>query len=209
MTVRPSSDVGSISDISDLSSLPPWEDIVMPGDGKSSETKNLPETWDQWGSALKSLLQIPPTISSSAPKLRVGTLCSGTDAPIEALHNVIGDHVHHIYSVDHWEVSRNFISANFAPKHIFSRMDSILKEGGAPDCTCGARFCRAYREEVDILVMGFPCKPYSSLNQSRYTDTYNPFDHKEAKPIFIFQEFLKQERAGKPKVIILENVSGS
>ena len=59
-------------------------------------------------------------------------------------------------------------------------------------------------------MVGFPCKPFSSLNMSRYDGGFNPFLHPEAKPLFILQKFLKKKAKDKhnPKVIILENVFG-
>ena len=216
-SLRLGNDVGSISDIS---SLPEFDDGYVELDSghegwvavgsSEAQQQHLPETWNRWSSALKRLLQIPMTQGSST--LRVGTLCSGTDSPIQALHEILGlgDCVSHVYSVDHWEVSRKFICANFEPSHMYKNVDDILLDHGANCCTCSSPRCRAYQEEVDLLVMGFPCKPFSSLNMSRYDDGYNPFLHPEAKPLFILQKFLKKKAKDKhnPKVIILENVFG-
>eukprot|EP00959_Pyramimonas_sp_CCMP1952_P447380 9367480-Pyramimonas_sp.AAC.1 len=98
------------------------------------------------------------------------------------------------------------------PAHFYKNV-SILLSNKADCVRCGkTTMCQAFRtEEIDMLVMGFPCTPFSALNFERFGDDYNPFMHRDAGPLFDLIQFLKKPKAflpKKPKFVILENVKG-
>jgi len=118
--------------------------------------------------------------------IRVGTDCSGIEAPIVALHKLKIPFVHE-FSCDNDPYVKKTIFANFEPnqfyENIFNRDHSTL-----PD--------------IDLYVCGFPCQPFST--NSRYQ---LGFEDKNNRGI-IFFECYNTIKAKTPKVFILENVRG-
>jgi site-specific DNA-cytosine methylase len=119
------------------------------------------------------------------PQVRVGTDCSGADAPIWALR-AMGIPFSHIFSCDVEESAKAFIVANSSPQLLFSDM---LKRPLADV------------PSVDVYICGFPCTPYSLLRGSRT----GLLKEAAAKPYLATIRFL---RHGRPRMAILENVIG-
>lgn len=115
--------------------------------------------------------------------IRIGTDCSGIEAPIIALQEMNIPFIHEFSS----EIDKHCIAtikANFNPNIIFGDINQRkLKE--IPD--------------IDMYVCGFPCQPFSiagkrqGINDVRGT---------------IFYECLKVIRYKKPIIFVLENVVG-
>ena len=120
------------------------------------------------------------------PALRVGTDCSGAEAPIWALHQMNIPHQHK-FSCD-WNASvREFIAAVRPPAGpIFVDM---LKRNiqDIPD--------------VDMYVAGFPCTPFSMLRRHNS----RLLQEAAAKP---FKKLLEVLAERKPALAVLENVMG-
>lgn len=119
------------------------------------------------------------------PQVRVGTDCSGADAPIWALR-AMGVPFSHIFSCDVDENAKAFILANSSPQLIFSDMLRRPLED-VPN--------------VDVYVCGFPCTPYSLLRGSRT----GLLKEAAAKPYLVLIRLLRHRR---PRMVILENVIG-
>ena len=170
----------------------------------------LPETWQDWAPATVKLLKLPRPPRYARP-LQVATPCSGTDAPVHALEMLVGKAgVNHVFSVDNWSASESFILHNFTPAHFYGDVADLLngKAGAACSC-CKGSTCSAYQTHtLDVLIMGFPCKPYSALNMRRWADGYDPFQDPNAGPFFNFRLWLGREDTPKPRCVILENVGG-
>ena len=170
----------------------------------------LPETWQDWVPATVKLLKLPHP-PRYARQLQVATICSGTDAPVHALEMLVGKAgVNHVFSVDNWSASESFILHNFTPAHFYRDVADLLngKAGAACSC-CKGLTCSAYQTHaLDMLIMGFPCKPYSALNMRRWADGYDPFQDPNAGPLFNFRSWLEREDTPKPRCVILENVGG-
>jgi len=115
--------------------------------------------------------------------LRVGTDCSGIEAPIMALKNLNIPFSHEFSS----EIDKHCIAsikANYHPKIIFGDMTKRkLKE--IPD--------------IDLYVCGFPCQPFSAVGKQRGVE-----DPRGT----IFWECLRVIKTKKPSFFILENVKG-
>ena len=115
--------------------------------------------------------------------LRVGTDCSGIEAPIVALQQ-LGVPFTHEFSSEVDEHCVATIKANFAPKIIFGDMTKRhLKD--IPD--------------IDLYVCGFPCQPFSVAGKRE--GVRDPRGT-------IFWECVKVIKHKKPSVFILENVKG-
>lgn len=115
--------------------------------------------------------------------LRVGTDCSGIEAPIVALQQLKVPFSHEFSS----EIDKHCIAtikANFSPKTIFGDMkERKLKD--IPD--------------IDLYICGFPCQPFSIAG--RRDGVRDPRGT-------VFWECLNVIRYKKPIMFVLENVRG-
>ena len=124
--------------------------------------------------------------------IRVGTDCSGIEAPIQALKN-LGVPFSHEFSSDIDKFCIQSIKANYKPKVLFGDPD-----GSFP---CGDIAKRDIRDvpDIDLYVCGFPCQPFSAAGRK------NGFEHKSGN---VFWSCFEVINAKKPKYFILENVRG-
>lgn len=117
-------------------------------------------------------------------KLRVGTDCSGIEAPIQALLRLNWSFVH-LFSSDIDPYCRQVISNNYHVKKIYkdiTKRDHMLLP------------------PLDLYVAGFPCQSFTGLRK----DAKGLNDSRGT----IFFECLKTIKATRPKCFLLENVSG-
>ena len=115
--------------------------------------------------------------------LKIGTDCSGIEAPIVALKQMKVPFSHEFSS----EIDKHCIStiqANFNPKIMFGD----IKERKIKDIP-----------DIDMYVCGFPCQPFS--NAGRREGIRDPRGT-------IFYECLRVIKHKKPIIYILENVRG-
>ena len=116
---------------------------------------------------------------------KIGTDCSGIEAPIQAL-KLLNVKLNHIFSSDIDKFCIQFIKQNYNPKIIYN---DITK--------------RNHKEVpyIDIYVAGFPCQAFSSQSAGKRKG----FDDARGTIFFHCLETIKNT---KPKIIILENVKG-
>jgi DNA (cytosine-5)-methyltransferase 1 len=115
--------------------------------------------------------------------LRVGTDCSGIEAPIQALLQLKLP-FHHIFSSEIDKYCIQSIKANYAPTTIF---EDITERD------------LSLVMDIDLYVCGFPCQPFSLLGNRRGT---------KDKRGTIFECCLELIKAKSPQYFILENVHG-
>lgn len=115
--------------------------------------------------------------------LRVGTDCSGIDAPIVALQQ-LGIPISHEFSTEIDKHCIATIRANFSPKIIFGDMTQRPLKS-IPD--------------IDLYVCGFPCQPFSTAGKR--------LGERDPRGT-IFWECIRVIKHKKPMVFILENVPG-
>ena len=120
---------------------------------------------------------------TSERPLRVGTDCSGMEAPIVALHR-LGVPISHAFSSEINETCIRMIEANFAPKTIFRDMTK-RKIKDIPD--------------IDLYVCGFPCQPFSTAGKR--------LGEQDPRGT-IFWECVRVLRSKRPLFFVLENVQG-
>lgn len=113
--------------------------------------------------------------------LRIGTDCSGIEAPIQAL-NKLKIKYKHIWSCEIDKHAQKSIKANYNPNLLF---DDITKKRTLPD--------------IDLYVCGFPCQAFSMAGKRK------GFNDKRG---IIFFNCLDVIRKKQPNVFILENVKG-
>ena len=146
-----------------------------------------------------------PPVAFESNQLLLGTVCSGTDAPAHALQHCYPEvDVRLVVSCDCCPLSSSFIKSNFLGEHFYKDLGHLASSSA--ECTsCGQR-CSAYLEtELDLLVGGFPCKPFSVLSQRRWKG--NLFKNRDARVFFKITQLLRTWPK-KPKTFILENVLG-
>lgn len=117
-------------------------------------------------------------------KIRVGTDCSGIEAPIVAL-KLLGISCDHIFSSDINEECRRVIQMNYSPKRIYKDI-TTRNHSSLP--------------HVDLYVAGFPCQAFSGLR-------HDASGFKDPRGT-IFFECLETIKHTKPKCFLLENVRG-
>ncbi len=124
--------------------------------------------------------------------LRVGTDCSGIEAPIQALLQ-LKIPFKHCFSSDIDKYAIQSIKANYTPEIIFGDPDGEYKEG---DITK-----RNIKDvpDIDLYVCGFPCQTFSSAGKRE------GFDDVRGQ---VFWGCLKVIKEKEPKIFILENVKG-
>jgi DNA (cytosine-5)-methyltransferase 1 len=127
------------------------------------------------------------------PKLlRVGTDCSGIEAPIQALIQ-LKIPFEHVFSSEIDKYCIQSIKANYTPKIIFGDKDGLFPEG---DITK-----RDIKEvpDIDLYICGFPCQPFSQAGKRK------GFKDKRGNVFWSCLEVIEKK---KPKYFILENVRG-
>lgn len=116
--------------------------------------------------------------------LLIGTDCSGTEAPIQALEFLNVDYKH-LFSSDNDEHVKTNVLHNFKPKIFY---DNITTRN------------HSKLPKLDVYVCGFPCQSFSILGKRQGFDD-------EIKGTIFFDCFLTIKHT-KPTVFILENVKG-
>ena len=118
--------------------------------------------------------------------VRVGTDCSGAEAPVWALRAMMIP-LFHAFSCDWAPHVQKFIKAVCPPQGPIYQDMLKRQESDVPD--------------VDLYVCGFPCTPYSHLRRHRTRLMAEP----AAKPFFAVLRLIKAKR---PATFVLENVLG-
>jgi DNA-methyltransferase (dcm) len=113
--------------------------------------------------------------------LRIGTDCSGIEAPVQALKQ-LKIPFRHVWSCEIDEYARQSIEANYEPENMYT---DITK--------------RNYKTlpDIDVYVAGFPCQCWSNLGKKLGTKD------KRSNIVFHCIETIQRKQ---PKIFILENV---
>jgi DNA (cytosine-5)-methyltransferase 1 len=122
--------------------------------------------------------------------LRVGTDCSGIEAPIQALQQM-NISFRHVFSSEIDKYCIESIKANYNPEIIFGDKDGLFPEG---DITK-----RDINDvpDIDLYVCGFPCQPFSMAGQRK------GLKDKRGNVFFSCLEVIEIKQ---PKYFVLENV---
>lgn len=124
--------------------------------------------------------------------LRVGTDCSGIEAPIQALMQM-NIPFKHVFSSDIDKYCIQSIKANYNPEIIFGDKDGSFKEGDITKRDINNV------PDIDLYVCGFPCQPFSITGEKKgFTDTRGT----------VFFSCMEVIKIKQPKYFILENVKG-
>jgi DNA (cytosine-5)-methyltransferase 1 len=124
--------------------------------------------------------------------LKIGTDCSGIEAPIQALKQLKIPY-QHIFSSDIDKYVIKSIKANYSPQILFGDPDGKYPEGDITKRNISDV------PDIDLYVCGFPCQPFSQAGRRA------GFEDKRGTVFFSCLEVIKKKR---PKYFILENVRG-
>ena len=113
--------------------------------------------------------------------LRIGTDCSGIEAPIQALLQ-LRIPFQHVFSCEKDPYAVKSIKANYSPDKIYTDITK-RKHALLPD--------------IDIYVCGFPCQPFSLMGKQMGTE--------DSRSNIMYQ-CIKVIQKKLPKIFILENV---
>ncbi len=141
-------------------------------------------------------------------KMRVATMCSGTESPLLALelirrsivdHHNINLEFEHVFSCEIEPFKQAYIERNFSPPILFR---DVCELGGDKAHTAyGAR--AVIPGDVDLLVAGTSCVDYSNLNNEKK-------DIEEGgESGRTFHGMMGWVKRHRPPLVILENVCGA
>ena len=117
--------------------------------------------------------------------IRIGTDCSGMEAPVQAMRN-LGVRYSHEFSCDVDRYARATIAATFP--HGRTYKDVTTRDNTtAPSC--------------DVYIAGFPCQPFSMAGQKQGFDD----ERGRGKIFFYVRDYIARQ---KPRAFVLENVAG-
>lgn len=131
---------------------------------------------------MKSMKQFPGPING----LRIGTDCSGIEAPIMALQQMGIPH-EHVFSCEIDPIVCETVQMNYSPKRVYTNIVT-----------------RNHHElpEMDMYVCGFPCQSFSSESAGKRKGFQDPTRGT------IFFHCLEVIKLKHPKLFVLENVKG-
>ncbi|KAJ3177421.1 hypothetical protein HDU87_004440 [Geranomyces variabilis] len=171
--------------------------------------RELPEMFDHMIGNLDFLVGLPVTSTLvkrlNGRKLRLATMCSGTESPVLALREItraiarsqgVTFEVEHVFSCEIDAFKQAYIERNFAPPLLF-RDICDLGNDFAPTAY-GA--LRVVPGNVDVLVSGTSCVDFSNLNNQKKSLT----DKGESGKTF--RGMMRYVAKHRPSIIIMENV---
>jgi len=152
---------------------------------KDARISTLPQYMKYLDSILDDDLDRIISRLNNQPKLRVGTDCSGIDAPIHAL-KLMNVPFQYEFASDIDKAAKTSINCNHQPRMFF---DDIMTRD------------HTRLPKLDLYCAGFPCQSFSTLGKRQgFDDTKN-----RGTVFFHCYETIKNTQ---PKMFVLENVKG-
>ena len=133
-----------------------------------------------------------PIYIHGSPPLRIGTDCSGIEAPIQALRQLGIPH-RHVWSSDIDKFCIQSIKANYDPERLYGDPNGPYPDGDITNRD------HSTLSDIDLYIRGFPCQPFSIAGDRK------GFDDKRSN---VFWSCLDVIKVKQPKYFILENVKG-
>ena len=141
--------------------------------------------------------------------LRVGTVCSGTEAPILAFGQIaqavkeahdISLRMEHVFSCEIEPFKQAYIERNFQPPLLFRDIRELC-QGSATTAYGGVA---EVPDSVDILIAGTSCVDNSTLNRKRQDGQSGSGESAQT-----YQGMMKWIEKSRPRVVLQENVCGA
>ena len=125
-------------------------------------------------------------------KIRVGTDCSGIEAPIQALRN-INIPFKHVFASDIDKYCIESIKGNYKPERLYGDKKNIYPDGDIRNRD------NSSLPDIDLYISGFPCQPFSIAGSRK------GFNDKRGN---VFWSCLDVIKTKEPTYFVLENVKG-
>jgi len=147
-----------------------------------------------------------PEVLLRRKTLRIGTMCSGTDAPVlvaRAMQRVLGDlssgiTFEHVFSAEQEPSKQEFLRANFPDcKRIFQ---DVCQMGRLRAYETVSRSPQPVPGDLDVLLAGFSCKDLSMMNSYRKTLAEMGTSGSTLRGVL---DYVERHR---PRIVLLENV---
>lgn len=146
-------------------------------------------------------------------KFRVGTMFSGTESPILAIQQINRALVHlglpsfeidHLFSFEIEPFKQAYIARNFDPPKIFRDALDLCKPNAMEEGATTVYGSKVPVDgDLDLLIAGFVCKDFSTMNRSRKTL------EEQGESGDTFRALYEYARRWRSKIIIIENVEGA
>ncbi|KAI0333863.1 hypothetical protein GY45DRAFT_1432004 [Cubamyces sp. BRFM 1775] len=141
-------------------------------------------------------------------KMRVATMCSGTESPLLALtliqrsileHYGLSLEYEHVFSCEIEPFKQAYIERNFQPPLLFRDVCEL----GEDEATTAYGALAPVPGDVDLLVAGTSCVDYSNLNNEKQDIDANGESGRT------FRGMMSWVKKHRPPLVILENVCGA
>ncbi|KAI0629383.1 hypothetical protein C8Q77DRAFT_1161547 [Trametes polyzona] len=141
-------------------------------------------------------------------KMRVATMCSGTESPLLALnliqrsileHYGVALEYEHVFSCEIEPFKQAYIERNFQPPLLFRDVCEL----GDDEATTAYGSLAPVPGDVDLLVAGTSCVDYSNLNNEKQDIDANGESGRT------FRGMMSWVKNHRPPLVILENVCGA
>ncbi|RDX49190.1 hypothetical protein OH76DRAFT_561350 [Lentinus brumalis] len=180
--------------------------------GNAIENSDLPPIHDI-PAIFSDLVSHVPEIKAVAEhlkgrKMRVATMCSGTESPLLALDLItrnISEHFgvslewEHVFSCEIEPFKQAYIERNFQPPILFRDVCEL----GDDEATTAYGGLAPVPGDVDLLVAGTSCVDYSNLNNEKQDIDANGESGRT------FRGMMSWVKNHRPPLVILENVCGA
>ncbi|KAF4610679.1 hypothetical protein D9613_006998 [Agrocybe pediades] len=164
---------------------------------------DIPAIFDDLVSHIPEIKEVAEQVQGR--KLRVATMCSGTESPLLALEliqkSILDQHginvdVEHVFSCEIEPFKQAYIERNFHPPLLFRDVCEL----GDPEAHTAYGALAPVPGDVDILIAGTSCVDYSNLNTQKQDIDANGESGRTFRGMM---SWVKQHR---PPIVILENV---
>ncbi|KAI0349349.1 hypothetical protein OH77DRAFT_1594287 [Trametes cingulata] len=180
--------------------------------GANIENSDLPPIY-QIPAIFSDLVSRIPQIKDVAEhlkgrKMRVATMCSGTESPLLALnliqrsimeHYGVALEYEHVFSCEIEPFKQAYIERNFQPPLLFRDVCEL----GEDEATTAYGALAPVPGDVDLLVAGTSCVDYSNLNNEKQDIDANGESGRT------FRGMMSWVKNHRPPLVILENVCGA
>jgi DNA-cytosine methyltransferase len=150
-------------------------------------------------------------VAQTGKPLRVGTLCSGTDAPVPVMRHLAnalrgGIVIEHTFSCESDPRKQEWIKQNFPDlKYLFGDVTVLGRKNGKALNVLTGKQVRV--PAVHVVIAGFVCKSVSSENNERRNHS-ECIKHGTGDTGETFRGVRNYVMRAKPHVVICENVQG-
>jgi site-specific DNA-cytosine methylase len=119
-------------------------------------------------------LKLKALANGKSRKIRVGTMCSGTDSPILAMRAIAAAmtaaqcgsiEVEHLFSCEFDKEKQRFLKANFPDMGLL--FDDVTKLGNKQALDAISGKMKKVPGQADVIIAGFSCKDLSGMNRNR------------------------------------------